>query len=89
MMPERAIPAQTMRTIEVRPSRNPRWQKQDGWEVYEGKGICPVYCGHGGRESALSYARQRASYAPTEIRVFDFDWNVAEIIAPENARGLV
>jgi hypothetical protein len=23
------------RIIQVRPSRNPRWQKQGGWEVFE------------------------------------------------------
>jgi len=47
MTPERAIPAQTMRAIEVRPSRNPPWQKQGRWEFYEGEGVCPVYCGRG------------------------------------------
>ena len=49
----------------------PRWQKQDGWQVYEGDGVSPVYCGPNANEAALSYARQRASYAPTEIRVLD------------------
>jgi hypothetical protein len=78
-----------MRTIQVRPSRNPRWQKQVGWQVFEGDGVCPVYCGENARESALSYAKQRAAYAPTEIRVLDHDWNVVEIIAAENTRGLV
>jgi len=34
-----------MRTIQVRPSRNPRWQKRRGWEVFETKGASPVYCG--------------------------------------------
>jgi hypothetical protein len=56
------------RIIQVRPSRNPRWQKQSGWEVFEAEGVCPVYCGSDGRESALSYARLRAGYARTEIR---------------------
>lgn len=78
-----------MRTIQVRPSHNPRWQKQGGWEVYEGDGVCPVYCGATGKEYALSYARQRAGYAPTEIQVLDAEWNIAEIIPPENKRGLV
>jgi hypothetical protein len=63
--------ATPMRTIQVRPSRNPRWQKQNGWEVNEGDGVCPVYCGATARESALSYARQRAGYSPTEIQVLD------------------
>jgi len=48
------------RIIQVRPSRNPRWQKQDGWEVFEAEGVSPVYCGENGREQALSYAQQRA-----------------------------
>jgi hypothetical protein len=44
------------RIIQVRPSRNPRWQKQSGWEIFEAEGVSPVYCGDRGRESALSYA---------------------------------
>ena len=79
----------TMRTIEVRPSRNPRWQKQNGWEVNEGDGVCPVYCGTTARERALSYARQRAGYSPTEIQVLDAEGNVAEILPPEDKRALV
>jgi hypothetical protein len=49
----------------------------------------PIYCGENARESALSYAKQRAGYAPTEIQVLDAEWNVAEIIAPQITRGLV
>jgi len=29
------------RIIQVRPSRNPRWQKQGGWEVFEAEGVSP------------------------------------------------
>jgi hypothetical protein len=47
-----------MQTIQVRPSRYPRWQKQGGWEVFEAEGVCPVYCDPTAREDALSYARQ-------------------------------
>jgi hypothetical protein len=78
-----------MQTIQVRPSRDPRWQKQGGWEVYEGEGVCPAFCGANSREDALSYARQRAGYAPTEIQVLDNHWNVLETISPELARGLI
>lgn len=78
-----------MRTIQVRPSRNPRWQKQGGWEVFEGEDVCPVYLDDHARDSALSYARQRAGYAPTEIQILDDGWNVAETIQPEATRGLV
>jgi hypothetical protein len=78
-----------MQTIQVRPSRNPRWQKQGGWELYEGEGVCPVYCDQRARDSALSYAHQRAGYAPTEIRVLDAEWNVVETILPQPVRGLV
>ena len=81
--------ASAVRTIQVRPSRNPRWQKQGGWEVFETEGVSPVYCGATAREYALSYACQRAGYAPTEVRVLDNDWNVAERIAPGNTRGLI
>ena len=77
------------RVIQVRQSRNPRWQKQGGWEVYEADGVSPVYCGPNAHEDALSYARQRASYAPTEIRILDADWSVVEAILPEPVRGLV
>jgi hypothetical protein len=42
--------------------------------VHEGDGVCPVYCGTTAKESALSYARQRAGYSPTEIQVLDAKW---------------
>jgi hypothetical protein len=73
----------------VRRSRNLRWHKQGGWEVYEGEGVSPLFCGANGREDAVSYARQRAGYAPTEIQVLDNDWNVVEMISPETVRRLV
>jgi hypothetical protein len=47
------------------------------------------FCGANGREDAVSHARQRAGYAPTEIQVLDNDWNVAETISPETVRGLI
>ena len=77
------------RTIQVRPSRNPRWQKQGGWEAFEAEGVCPVYGAPNAREQALSYARQRAGYDHCEIQVFDDEWNVAEIIGNEDSRLLV
>ena len=78
-----------MLTIQVRPSRIPRWQQQSAWEVYKGDGVCPVYVGPTAREDAMSYARQRAGYAPTEIRVLDNEWTTIEIIPPQNNRALV
>jgi len=77
------------RIIQVRPSRNPRWQKQRGWEAFEADGVSPVCCGERGRESALSYARQRAGYGRAEIQVLDEAWNVVETIGIEDARSLV
>ena len=77
------------RAIQVRPSRNPRWQKQGGWEVFEAEGVCSVYCDERACDSALSYARQRAGYGPTEIHVLDEAWNVVETIGKEAARPLV
>jgi hypothetical protein len=41
-----------------------------------------VYC-------VLSYARQRAGYASTEIRLLDAEWNVLEVILPQAVLGLV
>ena len=60
-----------------------------GWEVVEREGVPPVYCGDNGREDALSYARQRAGYGPTEIRVLDAAWNVVETIGNEDTRPWV
>ena len=77
------------RTIQVRPSQNPRWQKQGGWEVFEFEGVCPVYCGPNAREQALSYARQRAGYGRAEIQVLDEAWNVVETIDKEDLRPIV
>ena len=51
--------------------------------------MSPVYCGDRARDSAISYARQRAGYAPTEIRLLDAEWNVLEVILPQAVRGLV
>ena len=89
----RSKPAQILgmsaRIIQVRPSRDPRWQKQGGWEVFEAEGGSPVYCGERGRESALSYARQRAGYGGAEIQVLDEAWNVVETIGNEDSRPLV
>jgi hypothetical protein len=70
----------------VRPSRNPRWQKQGGWEVFEADGVSPVYCGDRGRESAVSYARQRAGYGRAEIQVLDEAGNVVETITNEDLK---
>jgi len=78
-----------VRTIQVRPSRNPRWQKQGGWEVFEADGVSPVYCGEGARESALSYASQCAVYGCAEIQVLAEIGNVADTISNEDSRPLV
>ena len=77
------------RIIQVRPSGDPRWQKRGGWEVFEAEGVCPVCCDERARDSALSYARQRAGYGPAEIQVLDESWNVIETIENEEARPLV
>ena len=79
----------SVRIIQIRPSRDPRWRKQGGWQVFEAEGVCPVYCGPNAREQALSYARQRAGYGRAEIQVFDESGKVAEIISNEDSRPLV
>ena len=77
------------RVIQVRPSRNQRWQKQHGWEVFEADGVCPVYCGANGRASALGYAQQRAGYGRCDIQVLDEAWNLVEAIGNEDLKPLV
>ena len=77
------------RIIQIRPSRDRRWQKAGGWEADEGDGVCCVHCDERARESALSYARQRACYGPCEIQVLDHAWNVVETIGNENLKPLV
>jgi hypothetical protein len=77
------------RIIQVRPSRDHRWQKHGGWEVFEAEGVCSVYCDEHARDSALSYARQRAGYGRAEIQVLDESGNVAETISNEDLRPLV
>ena len=79
----------SVRVIQVRTSRNLRWQKQGGWEVFEADGVSPVYCGERGRESALSYARQRAGYGRAEIQVLDEAWNVVDTITNEDLKPVV
>jgi hypothetical protein len=79
----------SVRIIQIRPSRDPRWRKQGGWQVFEAEGVCPVYCGPNAREQALSYARQRAGYGRAEIQVFEESGKVAEIISSEDSRPLV
>jgi hypothetical protein len=77
------------RIIRMRPSRNPRWQKQGGWECDEGDSVSCVHCGPRAREDALSYAQQRAGYDPCQIQVLDEAWNIVETINNENAKPLV
>ena len=77
------------RIIQVRPSHHPSWQRHGGWEVDEGDGVCCVACDERARESALSYARQRACYGPCLIQVLDEAGNVAQTIGNEDARPLV
>jgi hypothetical protein len=44
----------SLRIIQVRPSRNPQWKKQGGWEIFEAEGVCPAYCGEKGCQHAPS-----------------------------------
>jgi hypothetical protein len=41
------------------------------------------------REDALSYAQQRAGYAPTEIKVLDAKWNITDVIPAVSGHGLI
>jgi len=49
-MPDGAIPVQHMRTIQVWPARNPRWQKQSGWRFGFSR-----FGGQGGSFSDVQY----------------------------------
>jgi len=77
------------RTIQVRPSRHPRWQKQSGWEVFEAEGVCPVYCGENGRQNALDYAQNVNDYGRCDIQVLDESWNVVETITNEDLKPVI
>ena len=77
------------RIIQVRPSRNARWQKKGGWEVFEAEGVQPVYCGENGRQNALEYARQRMGYGRCDLQVLDDNWNVVETITNEGLKAVV
>ena len=77
------------RIIQVRLSRNPRWQKQGGWEVSEVEGVCPVWCGENARQNALDYVQQRAGYGRCDIQVLNQNWNVVETIANEDLKPIV
>ena len=57
------------RIIQVRPSRNPRWKKQGGWEVFEAEAVCPVWCGENARQNALDYAQQRVRSGLCDIQL--------------------
>jgi hypothetical protein len=70
--------------IQVRPSQNPRWRNQGGWEAFEAEGVSPVYCGPNARDQALFYARQRAGYGRAENRLMDESGNLAETISNED-----
>ena len=59
------------------------------FRFFEADRVSPVYCGENARDSALSYARQRAGYGRAEIQVLDEAWNVVEMIGNEEARPLV
>ena len=77
------------RIIQVRPSRNPRWKKQEGWEVFEAEGVQPVYCGETSRQNALEYAMERARSGPCDIHVLDENWNVIETLPKEELRPTI
>ena len=75
--------------IQVRPSRNPRWQQKGGWEVFEAEGVCPVWCGENARQNALDCAQQRMGYGRCDIQVLDESWNVVEMITNEDLKPVV
>ena len=77
------------RIIQVRLSRNPRWQKPGGWEVFEAEGVQPVYCGETGRQNALEYAMERARSGRCEVQVLDEDWTVVETMTNADLKPVI
>jgi hypothetical protein len=77
------------RIIQVRQLHNPRWPKQGVWQVFEADRVSPVYCGENARDSAFSYARQRAGSVRAEIQLLNEAWNVVEMIGNEYVRPVV
>ena len=80
----------TPRIIQIRPSRRRRWQKKDGWEVFEAEGVCPIrIAAKMAAQNALDYAQQRARSGLCDVQVLDESWNVAEMLAKEELRAVV
>ena len=54
--------------------------------MFEGGGVCPVWCGKNARQNALDYAQQRAGYGRCDIQVLDENWNVVGTITNEDLK---
>ena len=73
-MPESANRVQESRTvIEIRPFKG-------GWQCYEGPGVGPYWIGDDAKQSAIDYARARAKFGRTQIRVLNEDGSVENVI---------
>ena len=74
MMPELANPVQQPQTIiEIRPFKG-------GWQCYDGPGVQPYWTGNSAKQSAIDYAKARAKFGHSEIRVLKQDGSVESVV---------
>ena len=71
---QKLIPCNSAETIlEIRPYRG-------GWQCYEGPGVAPYWIGENAKEDAIGYAKARAKYGHSEIRVLKDNGSVESVI---------
>jgi len=89
MMPDRAIPVQhdanDSRPTVMQSAMAEAGRLGSEWRRWSLPGLLWATA----RENALSYARQRAGYSPTEIQVLHEAWSVVATVANEDARPQV
>jgi hypothetical protein len=74
IMPKSANPVQQPQTIiEIRPFKG-------GWQCFEGPGVGPYWTGNSAKQSAIDYAKARAKFGHSEIRVLKQDGSVESVV---------
>jgi hypothetical protein len=74
MMPDLASGVQHSATIiEIRPYRG-------GWQCFEAPGVQPYWAGEDAKQSAIDYARARAKFGRSEIRILRDDGSIEHVI---------
>ena len=73
-MADSASPVQQGLTIiEIRPYRG-------GWQCFEAPGVAPFWTGENAKQSAIGYAKARAKFGCGEIRVFNADGLIEQVL---------